>query len=156
MRIEKEKMLLPCELTDDQKIKYGVDMATEWDRVSEAEGKKQAFNSAIKAEIEEHESRAKAIGIKLTSGKEYRDIECVIKRNWEEKARVWIRTDTLEAVKQDIIPEFELQEELALNDKKNQKEQADAVEAAEESKAFADPEAANDFEKAKAKKKGKK
>jgi hypothetical protein len=131
-------------------------MATESQRVLEAEGKKQAFNSAIKAEIEEHEARANALALKLTSGKEYRDIECVIERNWKEKTRIWRRTDTIEIVKQDIIPEFELQEELALNDKKNQKEQADAVEAAEESKAFADPEAANDFEKAKAKKKGKK
>lgn len=127
MRIEKEKLLLPCVLTNDEKIAYGLEMATEQQRVMEAEGRKQSFNSSIKAEIESHEARAHEIGNKLTTGKEYRDIECKIERNWEEKTRRWIRLDTGEIAREDIIPEHELQEEMELNEAKNAKEQSDAV-----------------------------
>ena len=131
MRIENEKLMLPCVLTNDEKLSYGLEMATETQRVVECEGRKQSFNSSIKAEIETHEARAHEIGNKLTSGKEYRDVECKIERNWEEKTRRWIRLDTGEIAKEDIIPEHELQEELELNEAKNAKEQAAAVEQAD-------------------------
>jgi hypothetical protein len=105
-------------------------MATEQQRVMEAEGRKQSFNSSIKAEIESHEARAHEIGNKLTTGKEYRDIECRIDRNWETKTRRWIRLDTGEIAREDIIPEHELQEEMELNEEKVKKEQAEAVNKA--------------------------
>ncbi len=140
MRINNEKLMLPCALTNDEKLSYGLEMATEQQRVLEAEGRKQSFNSSIKAEIETHEARAHEIGNKLTSGKEYRDVECTIERDWDAKTRRWIRSDTGEIAKEDIIPESEIQEELELNEAKNVKEQADAVEkSGEESKAFSDP-----------------
>jgi len=140
MRIENEKLMLPCVLTNDEKLSYGLEMATETQRVVECEGRKQSFNSSIKAEIETHEARAHEIGNKLTSGKEYRDVECKIERNWEEKTRRWIRLDTGEIAKEDIIPEHELQEELELNEEKTRKEQDVAVKNAEEElKAFDDP-----------------
>ena len=141
MRINKDKLLLPCVLTNDEKLSYGLEMATEQQRVLEAEGRKQSFNSSIKAEIETHEARAHEIGNKLTSGKEYRDVECTIERDWDAKTRRWIRSDTGEIAKEDIVPEHELQEEMELNEEKVKKEQSEAVEkAGEESKTFDDPE----------------
>lgn len=141
MRIEKEKLMLACVLTNDEKLSYDLEMATEQQRVVECEGRKQSFNSSIKAEIETHEARAHEIGNKLTSGKEYRDVECKVERNWEEKTRHWIRLDTGEIAKEDIIPEHELQEEMELQEAKNRTEQDAAVEkAAEESKQFGDPQ----------------
>jgi len=61
---------------------------------------------------------AHEIGHKLTSGKEYREVECLIEYDWKEKARRWIRKDTGEEAKQDIIPEDLLQEEMELQEKK--------------------------------------
>ena len=130
--MEKEKLMLACVLTNEEKLSYGLEMATEQQRVVECEGRKQSFNSSIKAEIETHEARAHEIGNKLTSGKEYRDVECKIERNWEEKTRHWIRLDTGEIAKEDIIPEHELQEEMELQEAKNRTEQDAAVEKAAE------------------------
>jgi hypothetical protein len=132
VRIEKEKLMLACVLTNEEKLSYGLEMATEQQRVVECEGRKQSFNSSIKAEIETHEARAHEIGNKLTSGKEYRDVECKVERNWEEKTRHWIRLDTGEIAKEDIIPEHELQEEMELQEAKNRNEQDAAVEKSAE------------------------
>jgi hypothetical protein len=132
MRINQVKLMLPCILSNDEKLTYGLEMATEQQRVIECEGRKQSFNSSIKAEIETHETRAHEIGNKLTSGKEYRDVECKIERDWETKVRRWVRLDTGEIAKEDIIPEYELQEEMELQDKKNQEEQKSAIEIAAE------------------------
>jgi ribosomal protein S28E/S33 len=126
-RIEKENMQLPCVLTDEEKIKYGLEQSEALQKMAECENLKKQFDTQIKADIEKHEARAHEIGHKLTSGKEFRQVECRIVRNWEEKTRVWIRTDTGEIAQQDIIPEHELQEELELQEKKTKEEQADAV-----------------------------
>lgn len=130
MRIEKENLTLPCILTDAEKLNYGQEQAIALQRLEEAEARKQEFNSQIKADIEKHEARAHEIGHKLTSGKEYRDVECKIERNWEEKTRRWIRTDTGEIAKEDIIPERELQEDMELNQEENKSELDAAVESA--------------------------
>jgi len=132
MRIEKENLTLPCILTDAKKLNYGHEQAISLQRLEEAEARKQEFNSQIKADIEKYEARAHEIGHKLTSGKEYRDVECTITRDWEKKTRTWTRTDTGEVVKEDIIPDFELQEEMELQDKKNKKDQRSGLEIAAE------------------------
>jgi len=117
MRPAKEVMMLPCQLNDKEKIEYGLKQAEALQKMEEAENKKKEFDSQIKADIEKYEAAAHEIGHKLTSGKEYRDVECVIDYDFKEKTRTWNRKDTGEEVKQDIIPEEMLQEELALGQK---------------------------------------
>jgi hypothetical protein len=117
MRPAKEVMMLPCQLNDKEKIEYGLKQAEALQKMEEAENKKKEFDSQIKADIEKYEAAAHEIGHKLTSGKEYRDVECVIDYDFKEKTRTWNRKDTGEEVKQDIIPEEMLQEELAFGQK---------------------------------------
>jgi hypothetical protein len=105
-------------LTNEEKIAYGLAQAEALQKMEEAENKKKEFDSQIKADIEKHEARAHEIGHKLTSGKEYREVECLIEYDWKEKTRRWIRKDTGEEAKQDIIPEDLLQEEMELQEKK--------------------------------------
>ena len=121
MRPVKEMLTLPCMLTNDEKIVYGLEQAESLQKMEEAENKKKEFDAQIKADIEKHEAKAHEIGHKLTSGKEYREVECTIKYDFKEKVRVWIRKDNGEEAKQDIIPEEMLQEEMDLQAKKKEK-----------------------------------
>jgi hypothetical protein len=109
MRQTKDTLLLSCILSDSEKIVYGLAQAEALQKMEEAENRKKEFDSQIKADIERYEARAHEIGHKLTSGKEYRDVECTIEYDWKEKTRRWIRKDTGEEAKNDIIPEELLQ-----------------------------------------------
>ena len=121
MRPVKESLMLPCLLSDKEKIAYGLEQSEALQKMEEAENKKREFDSQIKADIEKHEAKAQEIGHKLISGKEYREVECTIEYNFKDKTRRWIRKDTKEEAKNDIMPEEMLQEELALEEKKKSK-----------------------------------
>jgi hypothetical protein len=128
MRPVKDTMTLACVLNDTEKLAYGQSMSESLQSLQEAEARKKEFDSQIKADIEKYEARAHEIKAKLLSGKEFRPVECDIVYDWERKQRAWIRKDTGEVAHEDIIPEEMIQEELDLQEKKAQKEQAEAVE----------------------------
>jgi hypothetical protein len=125
MRPTEDTLTLPCILNDQEKIEYGLQQAEALQKMEEAENKKKEFDSQIKADIEKYEARAHEIGHKLTSGKEYREVECEIVYDFKNKTRAWIRKDTKEEAKNDIIPEEMLQEEIPLDsDKKKENKKA--------------------------------
>ena len=121
MRPTEDTLTLPCILNDQEKIEYGLQQAEALQKMEEAENKKKEFDSQIKADIEKYETRAHEIGHKLTSRKEYREVECLIVYDFTNKTRVWIRKDTKEEAKNDIIPEEMLQEEIPLDSDKEKK-----------------------------------
>lgn len=124
MRPMKETLTLPCILTDAEKIEYGLQQSIALQSKEQAEDKKKEFDSQIKADIEKHDARAREIGHKLTSGKEYRQVECDILYDFEQKNRIWIRKDNGEEAKKDIIPEEMLQEEMAIEAEKKDQDNA--------------------------------
>lgn len=137
MRVNKETIQLECTLTDAEKLVYGKELSQNLNKIQELDGQLQRFKDGIKSEMTTCETTVNVLSRKIDTGKEFRMIECAITRNWETKTRTWTRTDTGEVVKDDIIPEHEIQEELELNEGKVKTEQAEAVErATEESKAF--------------------
>jgi hypothetical protein len=121
MRKEKDVMTLPCILTTDEKLAYGQQMSEAMQSLQEAEARKREFDSQIKADIEKYDARAHEIKAKLLSGKEFRPVECRIVYDFKAKTRNWFRVDTGEECHNDIIPEEMCQEELALEEKREEK-----------------------------------
>jgi len=113
-RVMKETLSCECVLTESERLAYGKQLAAEMSKVARLKARMSAFRSQIKAEMESHQGRMNMLSEKLNSGCEYRDLECQIRYDWNSKEKVWIRPDTYEVVKQDIIPERELQEEMRL------------------------------------------
>lgn len=89
---------LPCILTDAERLQFGADLARESNLLQEAEDRKKAVGSQLKAEIEEHRAKANLKAALISAGYEYRDIEC--QEIWEYElgmVTIW-RNDTGEVV----------------------------------------------------------
>ena len=112
MRKTKDSLNLECVLSDQEKLEYAKKLAQHHEEKSRAEDRLTEFKSQMKAEIDTHEAQINLLSRKVYSGKEYREVACVIEYDWDEKTKQWIRVDTGEVAKQDIISERELQEEM--------------------------------------------
>ncbi len=110
MRPTKEVKTLECELTDDEKLAYLKELGEKISHRNGLEAQKKSYTTQINAEIATDDARIAALGEKAYSGKEYRDVECKIDYDFERGERSWMRTDTFEVVKTDIIPEEYMQE----------------------------------------------
>lgn len=128
MRVNKETIQLECVLTDAEKLVYGKELSQNLNKIQELDGQLQRFKDEIKSEMTTCETTVNVLSRKIDTGKEFRMIECVIARDWEKKTRTWTRMDTGEVVKDDIIPDFELQEEMELQEKRNRSEQDAAID----------------------------
>lgn len=113
-RQKKDIKTLECVLTDSEIISYSKELG---DRISERnrlEATKKSYMTQIGAEIASVNARISTLAEKVYSGREYREIECRITYDFETKTKSWWRIDTGEHIKDDIIPESELQEELGV------------------------------------------
>jgi len=128
MRQTKETINLECKLTDKEKLEYSKQISEAITRRAGIEDTLKAIQSQKKAEIAEHEEKINRLASYINSGFEYRMIECKIEYDFKAKERRWIRSDNKEITKTDIIPEKDLQEELALkNPKKAAKKNPDEL-----------------------------
>ena len=132
MRQTKETLLLECKLTDKQLLDYAREMALNYNRLTEAEGRLKAFKSQTADTIDTCTAKIAELNRKVDTGKEYREVNCEVDYYWDKKEKAWTRTDTWEVAKTDIISEFELQEEIKFQKKEQEKENKTAE--AEESK----------------------
>lgn len=115
-----EKMTVECSLTISEKLDCSESLAKLLRDRETKEDRKKAFNSQIKAEIDGFDAEINILTSKITTGTEFRDVDCAIEYDWKSKVRTWIRQDTFVEVKQDIIPESLLQEELDFEEKKEE------------------------------------
>lgn len=114
MRKDKESLNLECVLTDSEVLTYSRTMAEEISRKQHMENQKASYTKQMTAEIATHEAKIAVLSEKVKNGKEWRDVECRVIYDWDNKTRAWIRNDTGEIAKTDIIPEEDLQEEMNL------------------------------------------
>jgi hypothetical protein len=140
MRITKEKINLECKLTDVERLQYSKEISEAIKNRGAAEDSLKAVGQQKKAEIAEQEEKINRLAGYINSGFEYRFIDCVIEYDFKAKERRWIRQDTKEIAKTDIIPEADLQEEMRL---KNPKKKKAAAEKGPEKKAPADKKKKN-------------
>lgn len=82
----------------------------------------------MKSTIDGCDAQINLISDKLNTGSEFREIPCEIEYDFENKLKRWIREDTGEIAKEDIIPYNELQEEMDIATEAREKQEAeDAV-----------------------------
>jgi dTDP-4-dehydrorhamnose reductase len=117
MRKQKDVLQLECVLNDLERLAYAKQLAEFISRRQRAEDGLKSFQSQVKGEISGHEAQINLLSEKLNTGREYRAVECEIIYDWDNKLKKWRRLDTKEIAKEDIIPERELQEELAVEKK---------------------------------------
>jgi hypothetical protein len=135
MRATKETMQLECLLTDKEKLAYGKELSEKLKNIAVAEGELDHFKAGIKDRVTAAETRASVLARAISTGTEFRSVECDIIYDWKAKTKTWIRKDNKAEAKQDIISEFELQEELKLTAKKDDKKKDKPAEKKEEKKA---------------------
>ena len=114
MRLKKEILSLECILTDSEKLKYSKSLAENICALQRKEDDLKAFSAQAKAEISGHQASVNLLSEKINRGREYRSVECSITYDFEAKEKSWIRSDTGEIARTDIITESELQEEASL------------------------------------------
>lgn len=119
MRQTKCKRILECKLTNEELILRAKTMSQTMNKHKAAEDRLKSATSQIKAEIQQLESEINGHQVVVASGNEFRELECVITYNWDDKTRSITRPDTGEIVEVDIIPESDLQEHLAILQEEN-------------------------------------
>jgi len=114
MRIKKEKLVLPCILTDAEKLEFSRSLTLHISDKKKCEDNLKSMASQIKAEIQAHEGNINSYAEKISTGREYREIFCEIVYDFSNRTKSWVRTDTGEVVKAGTISEEELQENIPL------------------------------------------
>lgn len=87
-------LYLECILSDQEKLSYSKELGENITLKSRSEEALKSFSTQKKAEIAGHEAKINLLADKINTGREYRDIECEIKFDWEEKTKSWLRKDT--------------------------------------------------------------
>ncbi|MBN1253958.1 MAG: hypothetical protein JXA50_01620 [Deltaproteobacteria bacterium] len=114
MRKTQDALHLECILTDQEKLAYSKTLSENVSKTARAEEALSSFQKQMKAEIASCEAQINMLAEKINTGKEYRMVECEIRYDFKMQEKKWIRSDTGEVAKQDIISEEELQEEMKL------------------------------------------
>ena len=121
MRLKKQSLSLQCVLTDAEKLTCSQIQNQAWEQKTNAEADLKSFSTQKKAEIANADAIISLQYQKISTGKECRIVECEVKYDFQEKTRTWVRLDTGEIAKQDIIPEEDIQEEIDLQAKEQEK-----------------------------------
>ena len=116
MRNTKCTRSLECVIEEEKLRNYAKDLADVTKKKMRMEDQKRSFTKQIGAELEACSAQINLLSDKVSTGKEYRDIECAIEYDWERKEKAIVRIDTGDVVSTDIIKEDELQEHLNLEE----------------------------------------
>jgi hypothetical protein len=114
MRQVKETLSVKCFLTDEEKLKYGSEQSAANTKRHRLEDELKSFKKQKDSEIAQCEASENLNAKRVNNGYEYRGIVCDIIYEFDKKLKMWIRPDTGEIVKEDIINEDELQEEVGI------------------------------------------
>jgi hypothetical protein len=103
---------LECILTDTEKLIYSKEMAESVGFRARAEDSLKSFSTQIKAQIAGHDAKINLLAEKLSTGREYREVECEIVKDFKAKTKSFIRKDTGDVARVDELSESDLQTEL--------------------------------------------
>jgi|WetSurMetagenome_2_1015567.scaffolds.fasta_scaffold285826_2 hypothetical protein len=117
MVLMEERLNLKCILTDEEKLEYGRQQSLNFEKMKEVEGQKKQAVKQFDAEVAGCESAIASTSQKINNGYEYRYVKCEILYDWKGRIKRWVRSDTGEIAKEDMISDSEMvqQEDLNLN-----------------------------------------
>ena len=110
------KRVLPCLLTDKEKLDIGDAIVEADDEISALEDQKKSASDGFKAKIELAEGERRELVQKLRTGMEEREVACVEKFDFERNTVEEIRTDTNARLSSRAMTPDERQGELNLPD----------------------------------------
>jgi hypothetical protein len=116
-RLKEQTLSLECVLTLEEKLQCSKVQNDAISAMQNAEAQLLAFKSQMKSEIDGAQAIINLQQQKILSGKEFRPVKCRVIYDFDKKEKCWIREDTGEIAKQDVIPENEIQEEMELQAK---------------------------------------
>lgn len=113
--------VLACVLTNEEKIKKSQEMCNAHQKIDELELDLEGIKKRFKSDIEGNEKIVLELRQQISTGKEYREVECSIVWEFDKKKKIYVRNDTAETVREVPISEHELQEynaELAVEEER--------------------------------------
>jgi len=108
------KRLLPCVLTETEKMERGRQLADLEYAKAEIERAKKTANDRFKDELTATELAIEKTTVIVRAGEENRDVECEWRKNWDVMIKSLIRLDTGEIVETAAIREEERQRDLPI------------------------------------------
>jgi hypothetical protein len=117
MRKTKEVRKLECILTDSEKLNYSKELSDAIHEKSHYEDSLKSYSTQAKAEIQLCQEKINLLASKISTGKEFREVECVIVYNWTDGKRYYHRPDTGAIIDFETIPAEDLQEHIDLKEK---------------------------------------
>jgi len=111
MRQKKDTLTLKCILTDGERLIYGAEQSAANSRRHRLEDELKSFKKQKDSEIAQCETVENLNAERVNNGYEFRPVACEIQYDFDRKIKIWIRIDTGEIAKEDVISEEELQEE---------------------------------------------
>lgn len=112
------KRNLEVKLTNTEILEYSKDLTKAIKDKVEAEKKLKSVSLVIKSEIAEFEGRINALSEKVSSGTEYRPVDCTYYFIPKRHKKEIIRMDTGEKVGETDMTEEDFQEKMPLDDEK--------------------------------------
>lgn len=117
IQLEIQKRELSCQLTPEEVMEYGKELAKNQEEKYEQEGRKKEVNAEFTAVISRCDAQILVLTRKVRSGQETRAVDCYYDYNWGNNEKKLYRSDTGELVKIDEIEEHERQQHLKLREK---------------------------------------
>jgi hypothetical protein len=111
---EETHRTLQCVLTNDELLKYSRELAQANQDLSALEDKKKDVVAGFTAQAKRIEADINMNALKVSTGKEMRDVKCVWDYDYERKIKILTRLDTGEVLQEDELTPEELQEVLPL------------------------------------------
>jgi hypothetical protein len=114
MRQQKDAMILPCPLSDEELKKYGMRIAELEPKIDLLDNELKEFKDQVNANKSKIRTEIMDLSNRVNLRKEYREVTCNVKYDFERGDKIWLRLDTGEIVKKEDIPAAEMQEVLPL------------------------------------------
>lgn len=116
MRKELDTVTLQCKLTDEELQGYGMEMAALLSKIDLLKEELSKFRAEVKKNVDIITNRVEYLKSVMGTKSEFRDVECVVRYNFDSGEKIWIRLDTNQIAQKAMIPDEELQESLAFKE----------------------------------------
>ena len=115
-KIKIDQQNLPCILTEEEFRDRSKALGQELQNRDGLEAEKKAYTSQIAAKINESTAIISGLQARINTGREYRMVDCQVQIDWIKKEKQWVRIDTGEVVRTDVISDEDLQTRAELDE----------------------------------------
>jgi hypothetical protein len=122
MRQQRDTLMVPVSLTEDELLVYGMQLAAERPKEELLDNELKQFADQVKANKTKIRARIADLSNRINQKKEMRQVECTIRYDFTRKEKLWINPTTGEILKREPISQAELQEEMELETPEQERE----------------------------------